>query len=177
MASSITQIKDANTPRSHSGDAAARPVCVRPWAALATVSTTPCAKVFSPALNASCWRARTSPRMNRHGARSSTSWRRGTTRFAFTAGSAIARRLFTNSCMRRKNRAHPHASCPPPAGVVVVTDDPPTGRGQLAAPLQTEVTYPLKIQLRNRPPKRVIPKLWKAGSPDCCRCRIRHLWR
>jgi hypothetical protein len=39
-----------------------------------------------------------------------------------------------------------------------VTGDPPTGRGQLAAPLQTEVTYPLKIQLRNRPPKRVIPK-------------------
>jgi hypothetical protein len=38
-----------------------------------------------------------------------------------------------------------------------VTGDPPTGRGQLAAPLQTEVTYPLKIQLRNRPPKRVIP--------------------
>ena len=65
--------------------------------------------------------------------------------------------------MRRKNRAHPHASCPPPAGVVVVTDDPPTGRGQLAAPLQTEVTYPLKIQLRNRPPKRVIPRVIFGG--------------
>src|SRR5258705_4014056 len=26
--------------------------------------------------------------------------------------------------------------------------------------LQTEVTYPLKIQLRNRPPKRVIPNQW-----------------
>jgi hypothetical protein len=40
-----------------------------------------------------------------------------------------------------------------------VTGDPPTGRGQLAAALQTEVTYPLKIQLRNRPPKRVIPNV------------------
>jgi IS30 family transposase len=60
--------------------------------------------------------------------------------------------------MQHKAPPHPHASCPPPVGVVVVTGDPPTGRGQLAAALQTEVTYPLKIQLRNRPPKRVIPK-------------------
>ena len=118
---------------------------------------TPCAKASSPPLNANCWRARTSPRVNRRGARSSTSWRRGTTRCAFTAGSAIARRSFTNSCMQHKNRPHPHASCPPPAGAVVVTGDPPTGRGQLAVPLQTEVIYPLKIQLRNRPPKRVTP--------------------
>jgi len=42
--------------------------------------------------------------------------------------------------------------------VAVVTGDPPAGRGQPVAPLQTEVTYPPKIQLPNRPPKRVIPK-------------------
>jgi hypothetical protein len=152
------RLNPPSTPRSRSGGAAARLACVCRWGRWRIASTTPCVKVFSPPLNASCWRARTSPRMNRRGAKSSTSWRRGTTRFAFTAGSAIARRSFTNSCMQHKNKPHPHASCPPPAGVVVVTGDPPTGRGQLAAPLQTEVTYPLKIQLHNCPPNRVIPR-------------------
>lgn len=79
---------------------------------VAIVSITPCAKAFSPPLNASCWHAHTSPGTNRHGARSSTSRRRGTTRFAFIAASDIARRSFTNSCMRHKNRLHPHVSCP-----------------------------------------------------------------
>jgi hypothetical protein len=49
------------------------------------------------------------------------------------------------------------ASCPPPAGVVVVTGDPPTGRGQLAALLKPEGISPFKIQLLNRPRKRVTP--------------------
>ncbi|REG52208.1 two-component system sensor histidine kinase QseC [Paraburkholderia sp. BL6669N2] len=41
------------------------------------------------------------------------------------AGPAISRRSFTNSCMPRKNRSHPHASCPAPAGVAIVTGNPP----------------------------------------------------
>ena len=151
------RLNPPNTRPLPSAAAAARLAFVRPWAALAIALTTPCAKPSSPHLNVNCLRARTSPRMNRRGARSFTSWRRGTTRFAFIAGLAIAPRSFTNSCMQHKAPPHPHASCPPPVGVVVVTGDPPTGRGQLAAALQTEVTYPLKIQLRNRPPKRVIP--------------------
>jgi hypothetical protein len=42
---------------------------------------------------------------------------------------------------------------------VVVRGDPPTGRGQLAALPKPEGISPLKIQLLNRPRKRVTPNV------------------
>ena|ERR1700675_4301817 len=60
--------------------------------------------------------------------------------------------------MPHKNRPRPLAGCPPPAGVMVVIGDPPSGRGQPATSRQTEETHQDKIQLRNRPLKRVNPR-------------------
>jgi hypothetical protein len=71
-----------------------------------------------------------------------------------------------SSFTTRKTELASLASCPPPAGVVVVISDPPAGRGQLAARLKLEEVSPAKIQLLNRPRKQVTPKVHVEGRGD-----------
>src|ERR1700736_243464 len=77
--------------------------------------------------------------------------------------------------MPHKNRPRPLAGGPPPAGVMVVIGDPPSGRGQPATSRQTEETHQDKIQLRNRPLKRVNPnaralRRWRDLYFRCAQC-------
>jgi hypothetical protein len=70
----------------------------------------------------------------------------------------LRRRCARSNFTRNKTDSASLASCPPPAGVVVITEgDPPTGRGQLAALPETRGVCPSNIQLLNRPRKRVTP--------------------
>jgi len=94
---------------------------------------TPCARASSRHSNVSCSPAHTSKPVNRHGKRCSRGSKVGTTSAVVIAASVTARRCATSNFTRNKTESASLASCPPPAGVVVVIGDPPTGRGQLAA--------------------------------------------
>jgi transposase InsO family protein len=78
--------KVANTPRLHLDGAAATPAYDPRWAPWATALITPCAKVSSPRLNASCSPARDSTRMNKPDKLCSPSSKAGTTHIAVTVG-------------------------------------------------------------------------------------------
>jgi hypothetical protein len=136
--------KGVNTPRSPSGGDVAKRLCSRRWAARATASTTRCVSPSSPRSNSNCSRACTSTRANRPGGRSSPDSKAGTTSVGYTAASATAHRSSSKPC-RRKPKPYRTAGCPPPAGVMVVTGDPPPGRGQPATQRSRETKSRINI--------------------------------
>ncbi|MGF6786875.1 hypothetical protein OKW27_001188 [Paraburkholderia sp. 35.1] len=92
---------------------------------------TRCASHSSARSKPNCSVANTSRPTNRQGGVCSRFWRAGTTYAASTAASATVRRSNSKTCMR-KIKAYRRAGCPPPGSVVVLTGDPPPGRGQPA---------------------------------------------
>src|SRR6516225_3933178 len=68
--------------------------------------------------------------MNRHGKRCTRGSKVGTTSAVVIAASVTARQCATSYFMKNKPESASLASCPPPADVVVVIGDPPTGCGQ-----------------------------------------------
>ena len=128
---------------------------------------TPCARASLRHSNANCSPAHTSKPTNMHGKRCSRGSKVGTTSAVVIAASVTARRSATSNFTTNKTESAPMASCPPPAGVVVVMGDPPTGRGQLGARPKPEEISPAEIQLLNRPRKRVTPTWRRKRHPVC----------
>ncbi|MGF6695813.1 transposase InsO family protein [Paraburkholderia sp. MM5496-R1] len=125
------RLNPPNTPPLPSGGAAEKPAYNRRWGPPATLMTTRCASHSSARSKPNCSVANTSRPTNRQGGVCSRFWRAGTTYAASTAASATVRRSNSKTCMR-KIKAYRRAGCPPPGSVVVLTGDPPPGRGQPA---------------------------------------------
>ena len=63
------------------------------------------------------------------------------------------------------------ASCPPPASVMVITGDPPAGRGQLATSRQMEAphrpgTSCVTVDRSGLPRKPEVPEQWRTALPQ-----------
>ncbi len=134
------RLNPPNTRPLPSAAAAVTPACAPRWARSAIASTTPYARASSRHSNANCLRVSASIRVNKHDKRCSRGSKVGTTSAVVIAASVTARRSATSNFTKNKTESASRTSCPPPAGVVVVTGDPPADRGQLVARLKPEGT-------------------------------------